>query len=187
MPPDPREAAAPFTDDSTLAIQDASGRVSVDRDGTTPAQHARAMSVVAPLSSRRQKPSLPLYVAAVGAALAGAAAQAASTMQDGCSRTVVLKATSPDHARSAVLLELVCGAGGYAQDVTAEVRIGATAVLGVDTGGHSEERPRLSWASPVLLDVTVRDLSFLPVSTLKAGDVRVRLHFDPPDPAAREQ
>ena len=132
---------------------------------------------------RWQKPML-------GAAISGAiwhiaVANAAPDTQGGCSRAVVARAPSPDRARTALVVESVCGAGGYAQDVTAEVRIGTATILGVDTGGHESDRPLLLWASPTVLDVTVPNLSFLHVLALRADGVEVRLQFAPDRPAVR--
>ena len=108
-----------------------------------------------------------------------------------CEHTTVERSASPDQRWQAVVDEATCGAGPYASDVTATVRVGrvgsstAVAVLGVDTAGHAEDRPRIAW-SGTALDVTVPNLSFLKVLELHPGDVRVHLHFDPDDPAARK-
>ena len=58
-------------------------------------------------------------------------------------------------------------------------------LLGVDTGGHEDERPRLAWTAPDVLQVTVYDHSYLKVLTRGFGGVRVDLRYDPDDPADR--
>ena len=111
---------------------------------------------------------------------------------DGCKHTVVGRQVSPGQAWQAVVDETICDAGPYSSDITATVRVGrvsssaAIAVLGVDTGGHAEDRPRLTWSGANILDVTVPNLSFLKVLQLRPGDVRVHLLFSPNDPAARK-
>jgi hypothetical protein len=58
-------------------------------------------------------------------------------------------------------------------------------VLGVDTGGDDNDRPRVEWTAPRVLRVTVPLRSLLKVLTRKVDDVRIDVHFDPDDPAAR--
>jgi hypothetical protein len=58
-------------------------------------------------------------------------------------------------------------------------------LLGVDTSGHAEARPRISWSAPNVLRVTVPNISYLKVLTRHADGVDVDLHFEPDDPAAR--
>ena len=115
----------------------------------------------------------------------------ASPTEDGCTHAIVVHAAEPSGPYQAVVDETVCD-GDYGSDVTATVRLvgpGTTregvAVLGVDTGGHAEDRPHLAWSAPAVLDVTVPNLSFLKVLTRAAQGVHVRLHFDPDEPAAR--
>ncbi len=76
--------------------------------------------------------------------------------------------------------------------VAAEVQLVSTRdpghfadLLGVDTGGHEDERPRLAWTAPDVLQVTVYDHSYLKVLTRRFGGVRVNLRYDPDDPADR--
>ncbi len=61
----------------------------------------------------------------------------------------------------------------------------STDLLGVDTGAHKDERPRLAWTAPDVLQVTVPNRSFLKVLTRQFGSVRVDLRFDPDHPADR--
>jgi len=58
-------------------------------------------------------------------------------------------------------------------------------ILGIDTGGHDEQNPRIVWTAPNMLQVTVPNISFLKVPNLAFGDVRIDLRYDPDDPAAR--
>ncbi len=74
--------------------------------------------------------------------------------------------------------------------VVAEVQLVSTRdpgqfadLLGVDTGGHEDERPRLAWTAPDVLQVTVYDHSYLKVLAREFGGVRVDLRHDPDDPA----
>ena len=57
-------------------------------------------------------------------------------------------------------------------------------LLGVDTGGHDEDRPRIEWSGSNTLKVTVSTLIYLNVLTLHAQGVEVDLHLDPDDPPA---
>ncbi len=104
---------------------------------------------------------------------------------EGCRSTIVSRTSAPDGMRSAVVVDWACGIGGYSPDVTAEVRVGSTTILGVDTGGHAEERPRIAWSNSTVLTVTVPNLSFLRIATLQASGIHVKLRFDPDDPAER--
>ena len=58
-------------------------------------------------------------------------------------------------------------------------------LLRVDTGAHEDERPRVAWTAPDVLQVTVPNRSFLKVLTREFDGVRVDLRFDPDDPADR--
>ena len=131
----------------------------------------------------------PTLAAAVLSALA-LPSRAAPT-GDGCTHTIVARLAEPSGSMQALVDETVCG-GDYGSDVTATVRLlgpdtphDGVAVLGVDTGGHAEDRPRLAWSAARVLDVTVPNLSFLKVLTREAQGVHVRLRFDPDDPARR--
>jgi len=57
-------------------------------------------------------------------------------------------------------------------------------LLGVDTGGHDEDRPRIEWSGPNTLKVTVSSLAYLNVLTLGTEGVKVDLHLDPDNPPA---
>ena len=108
---------------------------------------------------------------------------------DGCTHTEVARAMSPDGAALAAVDEAVCE-GGLSADITAQVTLQASGappvpMLGVDTGGHPEDRPVATWAGPKLLLVTVPNLSYLKVLRHRASGVSVQVLFNPPDPAAR--
>lgn len=88
--------------------------------------------------------------------------------------------------------ETVCLYGMGVGYVLAEAQLVSTRdpahaadLLGVDTGGHHDERPRLAWTAPDVLQVTVYDHSYLKVLTREFGGVRVDLRYDPDDPADR--
>lgn len=112
--------------------------------------------------------------------------------EDTCRHAVVESLPSPDGAWEVVVDEAVCEGGGFATAIVAGVRLASTrasgqgtTLLGVDTGGHENERPRPVWADPNVLRVTVPNLSYLKVLRCDFGGVRVDLRFDPDDPEAR--
>jgi len=110
----------------------------------------------------------------------------------GCEQMITDRVVSPDGAWEAVVDEFTCEAGPMMTSITAEVQLiaahdpaRATDVLGVDTGGHVDERPRLVWVGADVLQVTVPNLSYLKVLATRIGGVRVDVRFDPDDPATR--
>ena len=111
---------------------------------------------------------------------------------DSCEVAIVGRVSSPDGAWDAVLNEATCPVGLGGMDITTGVHLVSTrdpartvVLLGVDTGGHEDERPRLAWTAPDVLQVTVYDHSYLKVLTRGFGGVRVDLRYDPDDPADR--
>lgn len=109
-----------------------------------------------------------------------------------CEEAIVARLPSPDGAWEAVLDQSTCPVGLGGASIVAGVNLvsmrdpARTAdLLGVDTGGHHDERPRLAWTAPDVLQVTVYDRSYLKVLTREFGGVRVDLRFDPDDPADR--
>ena len=54
-------------------------------------------------------------------------------------------------------------------------------LLGVDTGGHDSERPRVAWSSTNVLRVAFDIQAYLKVVARHAVGVDVDLHFDPDD------
>jgi hypothetical protein len=133
-----------------------------------------------------------LTVLVLGCCLAVAATRAAPVAGDSCAHTIVATSVSPDGAWRAVVDEAVCESGGFASAVVATVGLGPvkgparlTDLLGVDTGGHVEQRPRLLWAGDDVLRVTVANRSLLKILARGVGPVAVDVRFDPPDPEAR--
>ena len=61
----------------------------------------------------------------------------------------------------------------------------STDLLGVETQGDNDFRPRIAWSAPYVLRVTVPNTSRLKVLARHADGVQVDVHFDPDDPAAR--
>ncbi len=109
-----------------------------------------------------------------------------------CEEAIVVRLLSPDRAWEARVDEAICPVplGGAAIIATARLVStrdpGRTAdLLGVDTGGHDDERPRLAWTAPDVLQVTIYDQSFLKVVKRQFDGVRVDLRYDPDDPADR--
>jgi hypothetical protein len=110
-----------------------------------------------------------------------------------CTNAILDRLPSPDGAWVAVIDEDTCDVGLLAMtDITAGVHLVSTkpplrdiAVLGVDTGGHDDDRPRVGWSAPDVLRATVGLRSILKVLTRQVEGVRVNVQFDPDDPAAR--
>ena len=112
--------------------------------------------------------------------------------QLGCTDVVLDRLPSPDGAWVAVIDESHCEAEMGGDTIAAGVDLVSTKppfqdieLLGVDTGGHNEERPHVAWSGPNMLRVTVGLYSYLKVLTRKAEGVQVEVHFDPDNPAAR--
>jgi hypothetical protein len=113
-------------------------------------------------------------------------------MKPGCTSVVLDRLPSPDGAWVAVSEEFTCEMGFSMSDIAVGVRLVATKpplqdvhLIGVDTGGNEDERPRAAWLAPNVLRITVPLNSLLHILTRQAGGVRVDIHFDPDDPAAR--
>ena len=112
--------------------------------------------------------------------------------RDSCSHTTVTQVSSPDGSWSAILDEAVCD-GGLGTSVVDSVRVASvhtpsrnTDILGIDTGGHTDGRPRLSWREPNILRVTVPNLSLLKIFHRNFETVHIDVQFDPADPTARD-
>lgn len=109
-----------------------------------------------------------------------------------CEEAIVARVLSPDGMWEARLDETACLYGMGVGYVVAQAQLVSThdptrtaVLLGADTGGHENERPRLAWTAPDVLQVTVYDRSYLKVLTRGFGGVRVELRYDPDDPADR--
>jgi|GEM_PF-5445308 hypothetical protein len=147
--------------------------------------------MAAPASMRHRRRSREIFLCLLGLGLAGPATLSAVAGPDSCRHRALSSVGSPDGAWLAIVDEAVCesGFGGTIVDtarlVAASDHAWSVDLLGVDTGGHAAERPRLRWTGPNTLQVTVPNLSFLKVLARRVGPVSVDLRFDPPDPAAR--
>jgi len=117
---------------------------------------------------------------------------ATGVREDSCEHATVARVPSPDGAWEARVDEDVCLYGFGVGYVAAGVHLVSTRgparsadLLGVDTGAHEDERPRLLWTAPDVLQVTVPNRSFLKVLMREFDGVRVDLRFEPDDPADR--
>ncbi len=144
-----------------------------------------------PVQPQRRRWRVALGLGAVLLALL-ATVLAGTWDKDTCEHAIVARVPSPDGAWEARVDEATCGVGLGGMDITAEAHLVSTRgparfadLLGVDTGAHEDERPRLEWTAPDVLQVTVPNRSFLKVLTREFGGVRVDLRFDPDDPADR--
>lgn len=106
--------------------------------------------------------------------------------------TRITEELSPDGAWKAVVDETVVEPGFGGASITDEVDVVSTRdpprraeVLGVDTGGHDEDRPRIAWTGLNILRVTIDNLSYVTPHRLDYEDVAIDLRFDPDDPPAR--
>jgi hypothetical protein len=113
--------------------------------------------------------------------------------EDPCEHAIVARLPSPDGAWEARVDETACLYGMGVGYVVAEAHLVSTrdparfdVLLGVDTGGHGDERPRLAWTAPGVLQVTVLNRFYLKVLTRRFDGVRVDLRFDPDNPAAKD-
>jgi len=103
----------------------------------------------------------------------------------------ISEAVSPDGTWRAVVDETTIE-GVVATAVTADVHLVSVIdptkredILTVDTGGHHEDRPGVTWTAANVMRVTVRNLASLTVWRREYAGVRVELRFDPDDPVAR--
>ena len=112
--------------------------------------------------------------------------------KDNCDHAIVARVPSPDGAWEARIDEAVCLYGFGVGAVVAGVHLVSTRgpvrfadLLGVNTGGHEDDRPRLAWTAPDVLQVTIPNPLYLKVLARQFGGVRVELRFEPDDPADR--
>jgi hypothetical protein len=103
----------------------------------------------------------------------------------------VAEAVSPDGAWMAVADETTVD-GMIATVIDTNVRLTSTKdptqivnILAVDTGGRAEDRPRISWVAPAVLQITVAGRSYLTVYKLEYDGVRIDLRYDPDDAESR--
>lgn len=103
--------------------------------------------------------------------------------------STISEATSPGGAWKATVDEIVTE-GLVANVFIANVRLVSTRdpaeiakLLGVDTGGNAEERPRIAWTGSDRLHITVPGAAKLvTVSERHYRNVRVDVSFEPVDP-----
>jgi hypothetical protein len=139
-------------------------------------------------------PGFKVWIA-VGAFLAVAIAcwYVWNQIRPGCSGVVIARSPSPDASWLASVVEYTCDVGTFSTIIVAEVHLSDTRIptapdvdiLGVETGGAGHNRPMARWAAPDVLRVTMPLKSILKVLTTRVDGVRIDLHFDPDDPAAR--
>ncbi len=103
----------------------------------------------------------------------------------------ISEATSPDKRWVATVSETTVE-GLIATATVADVELLSTnyptsveSILGVDTGGYQEDRPRVAWIAPDALQVTLPNLSFVSFPKRWPQHIRVVLRFEPNDPVAR--
>ena len=112
--------------------------------------------------------------------------------EDTCEHAIVVRLPSPDGAWEARVDEATCEVGLSGAAIVAEAHLVSTRdparfadLLGVQTGGHEDDRPRLAWTAPDVLQVTTPNPFYLKMLTRRFDGIRVELRFDPDDPAAR--
>jgi hypothetical protein len=112
-------------------------------------------------------------------------------MKPNCAAVVLDRLPSPDGAWFAINKEFVCemvdsDIGGGVHLVTTKPPFREIPLLVVDVGGYADQqRPHIAWSAPHVLRITVPLHSLLHIMTRQAEGVRVDIHFDPDDPAAR--
>jgi hypothetical protein len=112
-------------------------------------------------------------------------------VEPACTTVVLDRLSSPDGAWFAVNEAFTCDVvssdiGGGISLVTTEPPFRSMAMLVVDTGGYADQqRPHIAWPAPNVLRVTVPLHALLHIPTGKTDGVRLDIHFDPDDPAAR--
>jgi len=112
---------------------------------------------------------------------------------NGCTGTTVTEIASPTEAWKASVVDSLCEST-WVTDITSGVQLVSTRdatrsadILGVDTGGHDDERPRIAWTAPDVLQVTIPNRTYLKVLTLEYGGVRIDLRYDLDDPKAKTE
>lgn len=109
--------------------------------------------------------------------------------------TRVSEAPSPDRSWDAIVDETTVE-GLIATSIVANVRLLSTSyptrveeILSVDTGGHADERPRIAWTGPDVLQVQVApsDPSYVTIKKPKWSGVRVVVRLEPYDPAVANE
>jgi hypothetical protein len=103
----------------------------------------------------------------------------------GCTATIVTEIASPSGAWKASVVDWWCESP-LTTVITTSVQLVSTRdatrsadVLGVDTGGHDIERPRIAWTAPDVLQVTVPSNGYPEVRTLEYDGILIDLRIDP--------
>jgi hypothetical protein len=106
---------------------------------------------------------------------------------NGCTGTTVTEIAPPTVTWSASVIAWLCESPFLTDAVVEMQRTSArdatrsAVILGVDTGGHDDERPRIVWTAPYVLQVIAPNRSYLNVTTLEYNVIRIDLRFDPDD------
>ena len=114
-----------------------------------------------------------------------------SGMRPNCTTVVLDRAPSPDGMWVAVNEKFVCKV--VESDIEGEVHLVMTKLpfreiplLLIGYGSYAnQQRPHIAWSVPGVLRVTAPLHSLLHVLKKQTDGVRLDLHFDPDDPAAR--
>jgi hypothetical protein len=113
-----------------------------------------------------------------------------------CKGEVISSVESSDKRWLAIVQEYVCsGEGLLTISITDAVQVVESGqvpthendVLVVDEGGHSENRPAISWASEGKLEITIPNKSLVGLQKQKYHDIDIALTYNPDDPAEREK
>jgi len=103
----------------------------------------------------------------------------------------IVEQMSPGGAWIALVDETV-HEGGPLTAIVASVRLkstrdntGSVAVIHVDTGGHHEDRPRISWLNATTLRVLVNDTTWVTIERRHYQDVGIDVVIDPVDAHVR--
>jgi len=145
-----------------------------------------------PGPARRRGRRMALGLGAVLLTLLAVAWAITGDGKDTCEHAIIARVPSPDGAWEARVDEDVCLFGFGTGAVVVGVQLVSTRdsarsadLLGVQTGGHEDERPSLAWTAPDLLQVTIPNPFYLKVLTRKFDGVRVELRFESDDHAER--
>lgn len=110
-----------------------------------------------------------------------------------CTHVVLDRLPSPDGAWVAVIDEYTCDVGSFSTAITAELHLITTKpalrdidLLGVDTGGNDNERPRVAWSVSNVLRVTVPLSDYLRFRNKFVEGVQVDIRFGQDDPMVKE-
>ena len=110
---------------------------------------------------------------------------------NGCTRTTVTEIASPNGAWKASVVDWLYE-NPWVTHITSDVQLlsvrdvtRSADILGVGTGGLDDERPRIAWTAPDVLQVTISDRTHPKVGTLEYDAIRIDLCYDPNDVGSR--